>query len=91
MLNLALLGRFAGAFPLALKCCAAFFEQRLLDHLSQNLTEDGVEIIKLSDDWAAIALQGPRSRDVLTACTDATPGSGLNKPPPTATVGEQSE
>ena len=51
--------------------CAAFFEQRLLDHLNRHLSGDSVDIAKLSDDWAAIALQGPRSRDVLAACTDA--------------------
>jgi dimethylglycine dehydrogenase len=51
--------------------CAAFFEQRLLDHLNHNMSEHGVTVTKLSDDWAAIALQGPKSRHVLAACTDA--------------------
>ena len=51
--------------------CAAFFEQRLIDHLNRHLSGEAVEIIKRSDDWAAIALQGPCSRDVLAATTDA--------------------
>lgn len=49
--------------------CAAFFEQRLLDHLSHRLHDEDVEIIKHSDDWAALAINGPRSREVLTECT----------------------
>ena len=49
--------------------CAAFFEQRLLDHLQQNRADETVEIITRSDDWSAIALQGPKSRDVLAANT----------------------
>ena len=51
--------------------CAAFFEQRLLDHLTQNLAGEAVHITKLSDDWAALTLNGPRSREVLAKCTDA--------------------
>ncbi|WP_420859460.1 FAD-dependent oxidoreductase [Marivivens marinus] len=51
--------------------CAAFFEQRLLDHLAQNRAGEEVTITCLSTDWAAIALNGPRARDVLGACTDA--------------------
>lgn len=51
--------------------CAAFFEQRLLDHLHHNRVDENVDIIKRSDDWAALALNGPRSRKVLSACTDA--------------------
>ena len=51
--------------------CAAFFEQRLLDHLDQQRTNEDVTIVKRSDDWAALALNGPRSRDVLATCTDA--------------------
>jgi dimethylglycine dehydrogenase len=51
--------------------CAAFFEQRLLDHLGQNRAGEDVAIVKLSDDWAALALNGPKARDVLAACTDA--------------------
>ncbi|SHE81841.1 dimethylglycine dehydrogenase [Ruegeria intermedia] len=51
--------------------CAAFFEQRLLDHLNQQRDEDNVEIILRSDDWAALSLNGPRAREVLAACTEA--------------------
>ncbi|MGI9408607.1 MAG: FAD-dependent oxidoreductase [Hyphomicrobiaceae bacterium] len=52
--------------------CAAFFEQRLLDHLRFNRNNEDVEIINRSNDWAALALQGPLSRDVLSANTPAT-------------------
>ncbi len=51
--------------------CAAFFEQRLLDHLAQHQAGETLEIIKRSDDWSAIALQGPQSRVVLAANTPA--------------------
>ncbi len=51
--------------------CAAFFEQRLLDHLQFNRNGANVEIINRSNDWAALALQGPSSRDVLSANTTA--------------------
>ncbi|MGI9433778.1 MAG: aminomethyltransferase family protein, partial [Geminicoccaceae bacterium] len=52
--------------------CSAFFEQRLLDHLDRYRSDEKIEIVNLSDSWAALALQGPNSRDVLAACTDAT-------------------
>lgn len=51
--------------------CAAFFEQRLLDHLNQHCENADVSISALSDNWGALSLNGPRSRDVLAACTDA--------------------
>ncbi|MDJ0821011.1 MAG: FAD-dependent oxidoreductase [Paracoccaceae bacterium] len=61
--------------------CAAFFEQRLLDHLSgakflskefANLfAKDFVALTSLSESWGALALNGPRARDVLSAVTDA--------------------
>jgi len=51
--------------------CAAFFEQRLLDHLSVNKADEAVEVILRSDDTCALALNGPKARDVLGACTDA--------------------
>ncbi len=51
--------------------CAAFFEQRLLDHLAQHRGDDVFEIFNRSDQWAALSLNGPRSRDVLAQCTDA--------------------
>ncbi|MEM9852228.1 MAG: aminomethyltransferase family protein, partial [Pseudomonadota bacterium] len=53
--------------------CAAFFEQRLLDHLAAH----GVGgVTNLSDRWAALALNGPRARDILAACTDARLDNG---------------
>ncbi|WP_420585287.1 FAD-dependent oxidoreductase [Ruegeria sp.] len=51
--------------------CAAFFEQRLLDHLAQQRADEDVQITALSADWSALSLNGPRSRDVLARCTDA--------------------
>ena len=51
--------------------CAAFFEQRLLDHLNVNLTGRQVNVINRSNDWGALTLNGPRARDVLSQCTDA--------------------
>jgi len=55
--------------------CAAFFEQRLLDHLNQRLEAESVAITALSEAWAAISLNGPKARDVLAACTDAPLGN----------------
>ncbi|QGX98815.1 FAD-dependent oxidoreductase [Roseovarius faecimaris] len=51
--------------------CAAFFEQRLLDHLAQHKGDADAEIILRSNEWAAITLNGPKARDVLAQCTDA--------------------
>ena len=51
--------------------CAAFFEQRLLDHLAQQRDGEDVTVTALSEAWSALALNGPKSRDVLAACTDA--------------------
>lgn len=51
--------------------CAAFFEQRLMDHLAQHRDGEHAEIILRSNDWAALTLNGPKARDVLAACTDA--------------------
>jgi dimethylglycine dehydrogenase len=51
--------------------CAAFFEQRLLDHLNHNLNGETVTIEALSSDWSALTLNGPKSRDVLAKCTQA--------------------
>ena len=56
--------------------CAAFFEQRLLDHLNRHRGDDDVTITALSADWAALTLNGPRARDVLGACTDADLSNG---------------
>ncbi|MCV6592622.1 MAG: FAD-dependent oxidoreductase [Silicimonas sp.] len=51
--------------------CAAFFEQRLLDHLATHRDGADVTVTTLSEDWAALSLNGPRARDVLGACTEA--------------------
>jgi dimethylglycine dehydrogenase len=53
--------------------CAAFFEQRLLDHLrgARIFGENSTTVTPVSDSWGALALNGPRSREVLGACTDA--------------------
>jgi len=51
--------------------CAAFFEQRLLDHLDRHRGTADVTVTLRSNDWAALTLNGPRSRDILAACTDA--------------------
>ena len=51
--------------------CAAFFEQRLLDHLAAHRVGEDVTVTCLSTDWAALALNGPKAREVLAACTDA--------------------
>ncbi len=51
--------------------CAAFFEQRLLDHLAEHRNGADVAITALSDSWSALSLNGPRSRDILAACTPA--------------------
>ncbi len=51
--------------------CAAFFEQRLLDHLAHQRNGEDVNVTALSDSWSALSLNGPRSRDILGACTDA--------------------
>ena len=51
--------------------CAAFFEQRLLDHLAHHRADEDVTTTALSSDWSALSLNGPKSRNVLAACTDA--------------------
>ncbi|MEM6462197.1 MAG: FAD-dependent oxidoreductase [Pseudomonadota bacterium] len=51
--------------------CAAFFEQRLLDHLARYSAGRDMEIINRSEQWAAIALQGPKSREILAENTDS--------------------
>jgi len=51
--------------------CAAFFEQRLLDHLDQQRAGEDVAVEALSAGWSALAINGPRARDVLASCTDA--------------------
>ncbi|WP_439141611.1 FAD-dependent oxidoreductase [Planktotalea sp.] len=51
--------------------CAAFFEQRLLDHVNHQRKDEDVSISALSAEWSALSLNGPRARDVLSTCTDA--------------------
>jgi len=51
--------------------CAAFFEQRLLDHLNHNQRDENVSVTAVSSEWSALSLNGPKARDVLAACTDA--------------------
>ncbi|NVK06902.1 MAG: FAD-dependent oxidoreductase, partial [Marivivens sp.] len=51
--------------------CAAFFEQRLLDHLAFHRNSADVTVRALSDTWGALSLNGPKSRDVLGVCTEA--------------------
>jgi dimethylglycine dehydrogenase len=51
--------------------CAAFFEQRLLDHLNHHSSDETVSITALSSSWAALAIAGPKARKVLQKCTDA--------------------
>jgi len=55
--------------------CAAFFEQRLLDHLERHLfivrPIPSIYIVNRSNDWAALTINGPKARDVLAECTDA--------------------
>ena len=52
---------------------AAFFERCLLDHLNFSARPDeDISIRNLSDDWGALALNGPGSRAVLGACTAAS-------------------
>lgn len=50
--------------------CAAFFEQRLLDHLNNNMEGEDVTITALSSNWSALTINGPRARDVLSSCTE---------------------
>ena len=51
--------------------CAAFFEQRLLDHLNTHANKQSVDIINRSSEWGALTINGPKSRQVLSKCTDA--------------------
>ena len=51
--------------------CAAFFEQRLLDHLDKYREGMAVDIILRSDDWAALALNGPLARKILASCSES--------------------
>ena len=49
---------------------AAFFEQRLIDHLNRvRRDHESFDIINRSDAWAALAINGPSSGCVLAATT----------------------
>ena len=51
--------------------CAAFFEQRLLDHIQFNSKSADISVRCLSETRGALALQGPNARKVLAQTTDA--------------------
>ena len=51
--------------------CAAFFEQRLVDYLTFARTSEDIAIANRSSEWGALALNGPRARDILGVCTKA--------------------
>ena len=51
--------------------CAAFFEQRLVDHLNHRRGGRHVTVTNRSSDWGALTINGPKSRNILAACTDA--------------------
>ena len=52
--------------------CAAFFEQRLLDHIDRYRGDANITVSCLSEEWGALSLNGPQSRAVLSAVTDAS-------------------
>ena len=52
--------------------CAAFFEQRLLDHLSAYKANHNIKVINHSNEWGALTINGPYARDVLSQCTDTS-------------------
>jgi dimethylglycine dehydrogenase len=52
--------------------CAAFYEQRLVDLLTFGVAGgETLDIHNVSSDYGALALQGPKAREILAACTDA--------------------
>ena len=55
-------------------CCAAFLERRLFDILS-FAAGGRAEVVNRSKEWGALALNGPRSRDVLAGCADEDVGN----------------
>lgn len=52
--------------------CAAFYENRLLDHLEQHKGSLSVRIANLSSEWCGLSVQGPKSRAVLSRTTTCT-------------------
>ena len=51
--------------------CAAFFEQRLLDHIARHQGEANITVECLSESWCALAINGPNSRKVMAKVTDS--------------------
>ena len=51
--------------------CAPFLERRLLDLLSYAAQKNGgAKVTNRTDEWAAIALNGPLSAEILAQCAD---------------------
>ncbi len=55
--------------------CAAFFEQRLLDHLQRFKAGYEINITNRSSQWGALTINGPKSRDILSQCTEQALGN----------------
>ncbi len=51
--------------------CAAFYENRLLDHLAQHLSGMSVKVSNLTREWCGLAIQGPKARQVLSRTTNS--------------------
>ena len=51
--------------------CAAFFEQRLLDHIERYKADYDVVTECLSTQWCALAINGPNCRHIMQAVTDS--------------------
>ena len=51
--------------------CAAFFEQRLLDHIAKHSDGFDATATCLSEAWCALAINGPNARKVMSQVTDA--------------------
>ena len=51
--------------------CAAFFEQRLLDHIVRHQGDADIAVTCLSESWGALAINGPQSRAIMQQVTDA--------------------
>ncbi len=55
--------------------CAVFYERRLLDHLYSYRTNESVRWENRTEFWSALALNGPRARDILNSCVTTTLGN----------------
>ncbi len=49
--------------------CAAFYENRLLDHIARHAVGASMATVNLTREWCGLAIQGPRSREVLSRAT----------------------